>query len=146
MAKAVMTRADFIKYTGIFVSPFYFDQILTDYRNSDGEAVSSFCKRWKDEHKSKLVESVLDGTVQYSIDDVSLTLFNNSMGTGGVTAIEMIESLCSEIEKLENLYISKCRELQSVSETMAKVNLNLQELKLHMEDAFDPNAKFRILS
>lgn len=146
--KPELTREAFILNTKIFVSPSYFEVIQNEYNQGDIDNPIAFCKQWTEQEQNQLMteETYLSGKIRYMLDDESLTDIGGDKDIENLTAMDIIENLCSNIKHYHDLYREKCKDFESLGEEINKINVQFQELNLQIQDAVYPHQKPKFVS
>lgn len=133
--KLELTREAFMKKTGLFVSPLYFDMIQLEYKEYQGESPEAFCTDWINNNKYSIVETELSGKLKYVIDDDSLTALGNSNvpDVEDLTALDIIENLCSDIKNLHDLCSEKDKDIKSLLDASQNLLLSFKESRTNIK-------------
>jgi hypothetical protein len=127
--KPELTREAFILNTKVFVSPSYFDMIQYEYNKGNINNPLAFCKQWTEQEQNQLMmeETYLSGKIRYMLDDESLTDIGGDKDIENLSAMDIIENLCSNIKHYHDLYFEKCNELKSLRIMLQKTQLTMKE-------------------
>ncbi len=147
-----VSRNEFIRMTGVFVSPEIFSYIENEFNESDLDEYC-FIEAWYDTHQAEFVElSLVNEEIKVMIDDYSLimpVMDNFSMedklcinGKGSVSPTKIINS-CTEHaytvrlknEELHNL-LNTCKEVIEPLKLQLELYSNLVELYSSQIDNF----------
>jgi hypothetical protein len=150
--KPELTRKAFMKNTGVFMTPEYFDSmILSDYNESKQNDPLVFCKQWMKDHDGMTVETELTGKLRYIIDDTALTALDNSdvPEVEDLTGLDIIENICQDERALYDHCIQQEKNYDALKECWTELSSQFEKLKyqlLYLQDAANPQQKPRFIS
>lgn len=120
-----MTRTEFINQTGVFVSPFYFANIVTEFKEQKELSAKAFMKDFIEYNKHLLV-SIED--MNCFIDDDEITALGTDQDiTADRTLIEVVNDLLIDSwkkqETCENCYNKRNKQISLIKKMNLQLNI-----------------------
>ncbi len=130
-----VTREEFMKRTGIFITPDYFLNVCSEWQNEaskTGMTMTEFIDNYEQNHVGLVEEIPLTGTFKYFIMDDSVSCINNEeIPSPNIWDIinSLVCDLSSEHESKRKLSSNILEIIDDMSSTLAEICELLEDIK-----------------
>jgi hypothetical protein len=123
-----LSRDQFMKLTGVFVSHIYFDDMVYDDYFESGLTQTEFCKKWLEENSPVIETLNSDNNFHYVIDDDEIScLENEDIDINDLTKNDIINSLSEQVKYWRDTADKQITEYKDIIKKLYKSCMELEE-------------------